>query len=393
VLFVASIEVPSEGGLSSNIENRRMILQSLGVYCSVVSLSTIPRVIRLLLLDLPCFVLARFLGLGAAMYRHMILKRLLAIVANRHLNSTSNMVVFAHDVVAFDAIQKQCNILGHRLILFVHDYYTSTIAGHTNIDILSPELTYLQERECKTYNTASTIFGVDSRIARYIRRMQKNTRQEPYVLLNAPNMNIFGQIGNNRSYRKKFGIEDDVFVILAPRRLYPKNGIRYAIEALADPILSETHVKLVIVGSGSQFEVLVELADNLGVSSQTLFVGSKSHTRMPVFYSIADAVVIPSVTHLGVQEASSISALEAMASSKPVIASRIGGLVEIIDDEVNGILVQERSPEELAKAIIKLRNSPKLVQGLVQNGKDSVVKRVNEFTEILLSIVKGRYPP
>jgi glycosyltransferase involved in cell wall biosynthesis len=386
VIFVASIEVPSEGGLSSNIINRRMILKQQGINSHVVSKSNIPKIARTLLVDIPCFILSKTLKFGAAMYRHKVLKWLLSILVENYTSSMENVVVFSHDIVSFDASYKLCKDQEHRLILFVHDYYSATIAGHAKMNIRNPEISYLRKLEYYAYNNASIIFGVDSRIARYIENMQEGNKAKPRVLLNAPNLLIFDSYSE---YNKKTNMDSYInkYVILVPRRLYPKNGVRYVIESLAEEIMEDIPAILVIVGSGPELPLLRSIAKKIGVDQSVRFTGSKPHSQMPKFYALSDVVVIPSITHLGVQEASSISALEAMAASRPVIASRIGGLVEIINDGENGYLVAEKDTKQLAKALADIWHSPERTQRIVQKGLESVIRRVQEFSDTLVSLV------
>jgi glycosyltransferase involved in cell wall biosynthesis len=92
--------------------------------------------------------------------------------------------------------------------------------------------------------------------------------------------------------------------------------------------------------------------------------------EMPAVNAMADLVVIPSL-----MEAVSLSALEAMASGKPVIATEVGGLPEIIKDEVTGLLVPPRDPTALADAIVRLHSDYSLRNSLASQGRALAVER------------------
>jgi glycosyltransferase involved in cell wall biosynthesis len=132
--------------------------------------------------------------------------------------------------------------------------------------------------------------------------------------------------------------------IVCPRRLVEKNGVRFAIEALPH-ILKDVPVRLYYAGGGPLQTELEALARNLGVADSVTFLGSQTHESMPGILSSADVILIPSL-----MEATSIAALESMACERAIAASRVGGLPEIIDDEV-GILFEPGNPVDIAAKV------------------------------------------
>ncbi|MFZ1947964.1 MAG: glycosyltransferase family 4 protein [bacterium] len=137
------------------------------------------------------------------------------------------------------------------------------------------------------------------------------------------------------------------FVIVCPRRLVEKNGVEYLVRAL--PLLEgKVRVKVYVAGDGPLRGHMQDLAGRLGVAGRLVFMGSVPNREMPAVLSSADLVVVPSLI-----EATSIAALEAMACERPVAASRVGGLPEIIDDRV-GALFESGSPEAIAAAVVAM---------------------------------------
>src|SRR2546426_8993667 len=98
---------------------------------------------------------------------------------------------------------------------------------------------------------------------------------------------------------------------------------------------------------------------------------------MRELYQQVDVVLIPSVTTSGTQENTSIAALEAMASGKPVIATDIGGLPEVIRDGQDGILIPERDPDAVAEAAIRLLARPDLAPAIGPEARAPVLREVN----------------
>jgi glycosyltransferase involved in cell wall biosynthesis len=141
--------------------------------------------------------------------------------------------------------------------------------------------------------------------------------------------------------------------ILVPRRLFPKNGVEYALRALP-LILEEVEVEMVLVGDGPERERLQGLVGELGVAHRTRFLGARPNREMPGLLSSGELAVFPSL-----MEATSVAALECMACEIPVAASRVGGLPEIVDEAV-GDLFEPADPESLARTVIQLLADPDL---------------------------------
>ena len=135
--------------------------------------------------------------------------------------------------------------------------------------------------------------------------------------------------------------------IVVPRRLFAKNGVEYLVRALPR-IVAEEDVEAVIIGDGPERERLESLARGLGVAERTRFLGARPNPEMPGLLSSAELAVFPSL-----MEATSVAALECMACELPVAASRVGGLPEIVGDEV-GALFEPADPDALARAVVGL---------------------------------------
>jgi glycosyltransferase involved in cell wall biosynthesis len=164
-------------------------------------------------------------------------------------------------------------------------------------------------------------------------------------------------------------------IILCPRRLEPKCGVNYFIESLPFILDSREDVCGVIAGRGGFFEEEKKLKSWLsarGIADRVLFLGDVKNTDMPALYALSDLVVFPSL-----MEATSISCLEAMSCAKPIVATNVGGLPELISDGVNGFLVEPRSSNALASSLLELMKSPQLAE---QFGRASRAHVEDKFT-------------
>jgi glycosyltransferase involved in cell wall biosynthesis len=140
--------------------------------------------------------------------------------------------------------------------------------------------------------------------------------------------------------------------VVVPRRLFEKNGVEYLVRALPEVRARVPNVSVAVVGDGPERPRLEALAAELGVGPSIRFLGSRPHDAMPELLQAAQVAVFPSL-----MEATSVAALESMACGLPVVATNVGGLPEIIDDEV-GRLVPPANPHALAEGMIRLLTDP-----------------------------------
>lgn len=140
--------------------------------------------------------------------------------------------------------------------------------------------------------------------------------------------------------------------VVVPRRLFAKNGVEYMVRAVPDLVRRVPGVVVRIVGDGPERPELETLAEKLGVSESIIFSGSVPHEEMPAVLAAGHVAVLPSL-----MEATSVAALEAMACGLPVVATRVGGLPEIVDERV-GRLVPPRDPRALSLAIAEVLSDP-----------------------------------
>lgn len=152
------------------------------------------------------------------------------------------------------------------------------------------------------------------------------------------------------SVRRKNG----EYILVCPRRLVAKNGVHILIEAMPK-ILAAHNVRLIIAGDGPLRGKIENRMKQLGIERNILLLGAVPNENMPAILSSADLIVMPSL-----MEATSIAALESMASGKAIAASNIGGLPEIIDESV-GFLMEPGNPDDIAdKVNDALRDLPLL---------------------------------
>jgi glycosyltransferase involved in cell wall biosynthesis len=128
---------------------------------------------------------------------------------------------------------------------------------------------------------------------------------------------------------------------------------------------------MVIAGDGPEREEIAKEAEG---DYRIHLKGTVPHEKIDAYYRMADIILVPSITSHGIQEASSLSMLESMACGKVSICSNIGGMREIIQNLQNGILVAEKEPKEIAKAIETVIRNPGLSTEIGTRAREYVLQ-------------------
>lgn len=135
------------------------------------------------------------------------------------------------------------------------------------------------------------------------------------------------------SLRKQY---ENNHVILTVRRLVPKNGIHFLVEAIPLIVAKVPNVKYMMIGDGRMRGYIEERINKLGIEKYIDILGAVENDKIPAYLNLADVVVFPSTA-----ESSSIACAEAMGMEKNIVSSRVGGLPELLGkNEERGRLVR-----------------------------------------------------
>jgi len=185
-------------------------------------------------------------------------------------------------------------------------------------------------------------------------------------------------VSTNKTFLKSISNEiEGKSIILTVARLDNLKGHKYLIEA----VTMVPGAVFLIAGDGPERANFEEQARKLGVAQRIIFLGQRND--IPDLLNICDLFVLPSLL-----EGLPLSILEAMAASKPVIATDIEGINEIIIDGQNGLFVPPANAHALADKINILLSDKSLAQRLSENGRESVTQKfsVQKMTEEVISI-------
>lgn len=180
--------------------------------------------------------------------------------------------------------------------------------------------------------------------------------------------------------RRKLGLPQDKFVMLYPGRLVERKGVIYLALAVAELIKNKDDYYLVYAGGASESETqeknrIMKIVKEDGLEDKVVMLGHTPNDKMAKLMRASDVILVPSVVYKGLAEPLGITALEAMASGVPLVASAIGGLKETIRHEYNGLLVPEKDAGAIKDAVERLRDNVSLRNNLVRNGLKEVEEK------------------
>ena len=180
----------------------------------------------------------------------------------------------------------------------------------------------------------------------------------------------------------EYGMEEGSQIVGVVARLEPEKGHPTLLDAWPAVLREVPDAYLLIVGEGSRREALEHQARELRIAHRVVFTGRRDD--VPAVTAALDVAVLPSY-----REAQGLSILEAMALSRPVVASNVGGIPEMITDGETGLLVPPRDPGALATAITRLLRDHPYADTLGRAGHDMVHDRF--CIELMVSAIQTIY--
>jgi len=180
---------------------------------------------------------------------------------------------------------------------------------------------------------------------------------------------------------------DKNLVILHIGRFSPQKNHIILIDAFALALKENNKMYLWLVGDGELREIIKDLVSKKGLEEKISFLGLRSDIAM--LLADSDLFVLSSD-----YEGLPIVILEAMAAGKPVIATAVGGVPELVEDGITGILVPPRDPESLSQAILRLAKDPDLRHRMGQMGQKNALERfdislaIRKYEALYLKLLK-----
>lgn len=185
------------------------------------------------------------------------------------------------------------------------------------------------------------------------------------IIDNGIDINRYNKKTETEKIKKELGFKDDERIVGTIGCLKKEKGYFYLLRAGKEIIDINKNVKFLIVGNGPLRNWLEDEADRLNIRKNIIFTGYRND--IPELLSAMDIFVLPSI-----REGLPIALLEAMASKTAVIATKVGAIPKVIQNEENGILLEPKDVNGLKDAIINLLNDNNKMQKLALQGYEKV---------------------
>jgi glycosyltransferase involved in cell wall biosynthesis len=276
-----------------------------------------------------------------------------------HLAEVRADVVHAHmyraETVGMRAVLALADI-GHRRPYFVATIHSSRIRSSDD-QVLLRDLTPKMDR----------LIAVSRAIEHKLVDEQRTT--VPVSLIyNGVDLDRYDNQEACCTLPEEYGMEPGSQIVGVVARLEPEKGHPTLLEAWPQVLRVVPDAYLLIVGEGSRRDALEAQARELRIAHRVVFTGRRDD--VPAVTAALDVAVLPSY-----REAQGLTILEAMALSRPVVASNVGGIPEMVQDGVTGLLVPPHDADALAAAITRLLLDHPLADTLARAGHDLVHDR------------------
>jgi glycosyltransferase involved in cell wall biosynthesis len=278
------------------------------------------------------------------------------IFVNRYLNQKSNRFDLVHIHSPLTPVVES----SHPLVATIHTSVVEDI-DHVrgwNLTNLMSELTLAVASRRIVAGQVDAAERVTTVSERVRGELAEHYGVEATVLGNGVDTSRFRPDGKDR----------DPYVLFVGRLDYPK-GVPDLLKA-AKPIVEAHDIEFVITGKGPQREQLERLARGRGIAENVRFTGYVSRERQIELYQNAELFVLPS--HY---EGLPTVLLEAMACGAPVVATKVGGCPEVIENGENGLLVEPGDPQGLTAAIDTALDDTELRHRMSKNARETILER------------------
>ncbi len=196
-----------------------------------------------------------------------------------------------------------------------------------------------------------------------------------------PDVSNAAELGQR--FRERFGIPQDKPLVTQVSWIIAEKGIPQFLDAARQVLAERPEIHFAIVGNGAQADEYQRLAHDLGIGESVTWTGLLQNPIRDGVFAATDIFCLASQW----QEAFGMVLAEAMAFEKPAVGSSIGGIPEVIEDGVTGLLNAPKDTAQLARNLLRLLNDPELRRRMGLAGRRTVEEKF-QLEKIVAEVVR-----
>jgi glycosyltransferase involved in cell wall biosynthesis len=216
---------------------------------------------------------------------------------------------------------------------------------------------------------ADRVIAVSNELGEDIKKQYKVSEEKLVVIPNGIDINRFKAMSVD-DLREKWDLTHEK-LIMSVGAINKQKGFHLLLKILPNILKEDKNIKLFIVGTGPYLQDLKDMSMKLNISDNVIFTGRVSEEDLPKYYNLADVFSFPTLRMEGLP----LVVPEAMACEKTVIASRIGGVPTVIENNRDGILVEPGDLKELKERILEVLSDEELAKMFGKNARKKVVEK------------------
>lgn len=306
----------------------------------------------------------------------------------RDWNALPNLIKYLKGVGA-DLVHTQlefANILGNISAKYLHLPSVCTIHILPSLEVKTKLKLHQRAEWLALRFFCDRVIAVSEEARQYHLKISGASPKQVLTIYNGIDLSSVETIDHERErirVREEFGIPVRACLLTTVAVLRPEKGIEYMIRALPAVLASSPDTYYLVVGDGPQRSVLVEEARKAGLQDRVIFTGMRQDVAR--LLAASDVFVLPTLT-----EALPTVLAEAMAARLPIVASRVGGVPEMVVDGQNGCLVDPQDSVALSRACNLLLDAPadRRLLGTagwnIVNQKFNIEQQVDRLEELYL---------
>ncbi|MDD5431448.1 MAG: glycosyltransferase [Candidatus Omnitrophica bacterium] len=246
-----------------------------------------------------------------------------------------------------------------------------------------------QKIDMVSHRIAHKIVACSEEIKRHLVEVEKIPKEKIEVIYNSVDLNRMCSCAENKKkIIHEFGLEGKKCIGVVAN-LHPRKGHEYLFVAVSLLKLRIPNIKVLCIGEGPYRKHLQEEADRLNILGNVIFTGYRED--IPDLISAMDIVVQPSI-----EEGFGISLIEAMSMNKPIVASLVGGIPEVIGNYVGGVLVKPKDADALYQEIYGILSNQNFSLNIANKGREVVEARfgaeqmIRSYEALYLDLIKNK---